>query len=1007
MNTVPQLVSERWPSASRRPVPKLTCIKNLQGAFYYCPMPRRPVLVLSVLCLKHSLAYTIPIGHGFEPKFLNIRKGDPVTKSTGHRLSTISTTSTQLAMSQLNIDATRKQPEYVQFQDVSEKQDILLKFAAELDIAAERNDGMRRFFTALKPTFAKLISPSSHIKRDVSEKLRASVGDQVKDALKYSAAHNRQLDTYMFTFNGWSDSMMIKYAKTYQFPRGCPVLWKPGHFIDIRGFYPKFENDKLTETGFDSRVLEGASSIEFFLKWSGFLIQLFSFEIEGCYYWSVLSKSKADLKNPFVQLGRKLIEPKITYDLAKELADNHLYLGAEGLSSEDDMHGYIARMNAAIVTCIGQGTYANLKSNKNIFFENRIVQYRKHNEITEFCRKFRLSCDNAISIRGDYHMLAAFTNLLFARRDFMKIRDFRRTFEMFERQYPAGCLVSSGTASHEAVAGDILEGMVFSITGIDGDQTTEKVKLPYYTWRTMFLRSWLGAGGLKKQGRESNRIADVNFITMESLSKMVAYTERWCTSPEGKAHFMKMMKAAAFTLQCSGQIAVNGKMCTMITENLHVYLADEIEQLSNEALEERAKSFDKMLTTCMPLDGFPVVCCFVLGPIGAGKTTFSERLERETGDMALHIDGDNVAGNYTEFLGSERSDASKAALYRCILQGKHPIFSTGGGVFDEFDVRRKLEGIFQREVKVVLCIMKDVKTSKSESAHPYEINEVTYDEMEQQFSELYGTDLEYMKRVVEGRVGRNEWSKTNEFAKINEKSQKNVKFAAQLAKQANHIFTIPYDTSPEYHENPQKVINDKVFGVEKISDLLKTPFSKGSEKVTGNFTQIRAVVSRKDPERGHICKHITMQYDSQRICTDFETYNVMKQNICSETRVFTADLYKLTGNCQNKKPVQIQVSVIRDCNQLQNAHVTELCTQFKPELMKQVTKYIQEFEEKTTNPIKFKLPSWDAKSKSTVDFEFELAKIIESKASNPRKADFQATFSKDLRIYNFIDILFL
>jgi hypothetical protein len=977
------------------------------------------MLTFSVLCFKHSLAYPMPIGRGLERRYLGI--------DTRHTLNSVKSnpktkkTDLQLSLRNLNLETTTKQPAYVQFQDVTDKQDVLLKFAAELDIAAVGNDGMRRFFTALKPTFAKLISPGSQIKRNVSEKLLSSIGNQTTDALKYSAAHNRQLDTYMFTFNGFGDALMIRYAKTYRFPRGCPVLWRPGHFIDIRGFYPKFENDKLTETGFDTRVLEGATSIEFFLKWSGFLIQLFSFEIEGRYYWSVLSKSKADLQNPFVQLGRKLIEPSMTLELAKELADNHLYLGAEGLSPEDDMHGYIARKNAAIVTCIGQGTYANLKSKKNIFFENRIVQYRKHNEIIDFCRKFELSCDTAISIRGDYNMLAVFTNLLFARRDLMKIQDFRRTFEIFARQFPAKCFVTNGTISHEEVAGNNLEGMVFSIMGSDSDQTTEKVKLPYYTWRTMFLRTWLGAQGLKKQGRESNRIADVNFVTVESLGKMVSYTERWCTSPEGKEHFMKLMKAAAVTLQRNGQIAVNGEMCTTITENLHVYLADEIEQLSLEALEERANAFDKVISTCMPLDGFPVVCCLVVGPIGSGKTTFSERLKRETGDMTLHVDGDEVGGSFTEYLGPERSDASKAALYKCILQGKHPIFSTGGGVFDGFDVRKKLTEIFHREVKIILCIMKDVNKCKSKSDHVFEISEITYDELEQQLSDIYGTDIEYMKRVVEGRVGRNEWAKTNEFGKINEKSQKNEKFASQLAKQANHIFTIPYDTSPAYHENPKIVINNKVIGMEKISNLLKTPFYKGSEKITGNFTQIRAVVSRSDPERGPTCRHITMQYDSKKLCADFATYDLMKQEICGKTQIFVADLYKFTGKCvqyKERKPAQIQVSVIRDCNQLKYAHVTEMCAHFKPELMKQVTKHIQESQGDTTTPIKFKLPSWDAKSKSTVDFEFELFESTKSVSSNSKTAvvrteiksdsqNVQASFNKYQMIYNFVDILLL
>jgi hypothetical protein len=413
----------------------------------------------------------------------------------------------------------------------------------------------------------------------------------------------------------------------------------------------------------------------------------------------------------------------------------------------------------------------------------------------------------------------------------------------------------------------------------------------------------------------------------------------------------------------------------------------------------------------------------VLGPIGAGKTTFSERLKRETGDTVLHIDGDKVGGSFTEFLGSERSDASKAAIYKCILQGKHPLFSTGGGVLDGFNVRQKLTSIFQREVKVVLCIMKDVSRFKSESDSPFEIKEMTHDEMEQQISEIYGTDVEYMKRVVEGRIERNEWKKTNEFAKINEKSQKNAKFASQLAKQANHIFTIPYDTSPESREDPRNMINKKVSGIERISKILKIPFLKDAGKMTGNFSQVRAVVSRSDPGKGMICKHFTMQYDYENICADSTIYDLMKEKICGKATFLVADLYKLSGKCvqyPKRKPVEIRVSVIRDCNYVKYAHVTELCAQFKPELMKQVTKHIHDFEETARNHIdsRFKLPSWDASSKSNVDFEFELTKQIDSQDSNSKKniqtsgiqtKDSNALpgYHKDQVEYNFVDILLL
>ena len=57
--------------------------------------------------------------------------------------------------------------------------------------------------------------------------------------VKFDVSYNEKLAIYAWSFNGYNDSSMIKYAKQYNFPRGCIVFWRKGKSIDLRCFYPK------------------------------------------------------------------------------------------------------------------------------------------------------------------------------------------------------------------------------------------------------------------------------------------------------------------------------------------------------------------------------------------------------------------------------------------------------------------------------------------------------------------------------------------------------------------------------------------------------------------------------------------------------------------------------------------------------------------------------------------------------------------------------------------------
>ncbi len=131
---------------------------------------------------------------------------------------------------------------YLPFTSVShEKSTLLVRFAVDLREAAKKNDGMARFLEALNGTILKAEQPH-RAEKGVPSTEQA----EKKIILKFDVSYNEMVDMYAWSFNGFKDSDMIKYAKKYNFPRGCIVLWREGRSIDLRGFYPKVDHHTHT-----------------------------------------------------------------------------------------------------------------------------------------------------------------------------------------------------------------------------------------------------------------------------------------------------------------------------------------------------------------------------------------------------------------------------------------------------------------------------------------------------------------------------------------------------------------------------------------------------------------------------------------------------------------------------------------------------------------------------------------------------------------------------------------
>ena len=562
---------------------------------------------------------------------------------------------------------------FLEMKGISSKEDnLVLKFASELyahAIKGPRNN-MSILKDVLKATIKSHYFRESQLIREKYKQLRSNLQlDSVDPASDYQSRevasielsllfyYNQELKTYLIMMKGRRDAEMIALAKEYGFPRGCPVLWKPGDFIDFRGFSPKFENDEReteedegdrtgddpsqTKSPFDDSVLDNASSLFFFRKWSGFLLQITAFKIETKVYWTVCSKNYADPKSVFIQRGvsvfGQLLGENKGSTLLQTLADDHLYLGGE-LLHVDDEHGYIAKENALIVTCVGMGSFANLEGVKEKY--SKLVDYYTPSAVVDFCSEHQLMSDTSYTITGTKADLTRFVNSLLRDRDLMRNSDFERIMSENSPEKTAG------TADHMKLVGDVLEGFVFHIQkhGDDGN-TTVKVKLPFYTWRTFFLRVRLE----RIVGKDYDRIEGYDFVNKDTLSRIKRFTRRWCFTHAEE--FTRLMKCAMVRLQ-TGWPAVLADLQACTSENLkvkgraHVIVADYVENLyfsesGKELIDRDCQEFDAILTGYNSLRQSAVSICICVGPVGSGKSTFCQRIADRNPAMYELIDGDS------------------------------------------------------------------------------------------------------------------------------------------------------------------------------------------------------------------------------------------------------------------------------------------------------------------------------------------------------------------------------
>ena len=708
------------------------------------------------------------------------------------------------------------------------------------------------------------------------------------------------------------DADLVKLGNAYGFPRGFPILWKPGHFIDARGFYPKFQNDEegdddgsssdeetVESDAIDTSMFDGAKSFEFFKKWSGFLLHVLAFKIGSDYYWTVCSKNYADCKSEYIQYGLELIQDKMKPGVVRLLADKHMYLGGEALHTADQ-HGYVAKRNALIITCVGDGSFCDLSSRQNSGTPGKFTDYMPLSQIVEFCKTHGLQCDTSYTVSGNALSLAKLAAAIFSERDIMRNADFDTKIV----QSSNAVVKLDGNVDHGALVGDVLEGFVLHIQKQNGDRLSKKVKLPFYTWRTFFLRKWLE----KIIGVNASHVTGKKFVTQQCLIRINRYVNQWCHTH--KELFRNILKCAAVKLQTEWERVIQETPIPddKIAGRVHIIIADAVENTyfsegGREAIDQYAARFDAILDGS---DQIPILnVCICLGPVGSGKSTMMDRLIRHLPSKYEPIDGDRLFQmedrlqdiKTTLTMSSERNPVTWSRIYTALMEGKVPVISQGGGVFvkelkdklrNVCTLKDKLRNVFGMETNLVVVLMQDTTSVTV-------IKELDRKDLEETICSTYKTAeldaaKDYIAKVGTYRERIGEWGpfktpaeKTRFYEQMDKRSRGNAAHALAICKTADKIFTAPFSASTQSDEWKMSIVNSTGMGAITASMGRNKP-------VSGKFNQLRAIV--QDVADDIANKHVTLLYEGT---TPFEFSAREYQEYASqlETNTYTGKRYMM------------------------------------------------------------------------------------------------------------------
>lgn len=576
--------------------------------------------------------------------------------------------------------------------------------------------------------------------------------------------NNQLIEHYFVTIQCHNDDVLIKYGKQFGLPRGCHVLWVPGHPVrHIAGFLPKYDNAALDNPDSDEMIkavkqAPYGSDLFASLKLSGSLGMLTAYALPGhggvCY--TAFSKNSACMTNTYVRDITAMFEKVIGDD--PTIPTRMLSMGIPTLCAEvmlptDQVHGACVSDGGGVVVTAGFAPHdAHHMCPPN-------PRWRDLAEELGF--DISPGVHLPLSDEASRHRLMGLLARLSAERDSI-------TLGLVEQ------ILGTDMEVHRRILGDVLEGLVLILTRPDGTRVIVKFKCVNYVWRTMALRN------LMKAFADGDRGA----VSRPALEKFaLKFAHRWCSSVEGK----RLVVNAICGVMLAWVDDDGWLRSELLPQQEHTGVACHI--LAADLYDRHPASFERYYdpsSVYMTMDGpsaAPSAAPFarviiITGPLASGKTILGELLAKLIGLGATsHVDGDNVSRtdggniNVTPHLGKMRASATIFRIIDLISMGILPIVSCGGGVLFDMQGRFLLDDAMRSMgfagVKFDLVVVPG-RAPGAEDADPNQ---------EDSFADLSYTSSA-ARQAMANSIEHRKW--TVDPSKLADKMSGNVKFYSAL-----------------------------------------------------------------------------------------------------------------------------------------------------------------------------------------------------------------------------------
>jgi len=660
----------------------------------------------------------------------------------------------------------------------------------------------------------------------------------------------------LVVISGNSDRLLIKLAIDYQFPRGFPIIYVPNKSIHMYGFYPKFDNDDRQDVIENSEEFRNMAHLTFNYKYSGFLGQLVPFKYNEQYYYTTCSKNSTG--NKFSKELHRIIKDKCNPEVIQSLVDKNLHICGETMSKYDQVHGSKVLEDSFIVTMIAVGHCVNfsyitdvdvdisasasatasaselsavsISGHTYLPSDKSLIKFLNGSDVLNISLRYGFSVDNIFTI-NDSEKSILFLQRLSKDRNYLNLTRFQEIIS----ELGSVVQIQSGNFNHATALGDVLEGIIIKIVYNDGNKRTLKLKFPYYTLRTMFLRNTFF--------NLSNDMSDINLNYINSLAEVITnnpcggsaykdaiarFKDQWVINDGvGKLYYDLVCNLLCENLQawCADYInlytrfiqsdEVNGLLYSEGSSAneigypfyaFHIYVIDRVFnelfpsvntfEKAREVLQQRNIDIPDILSSVRA--SAPVNIIFVFGAIGTGKTTFGTKLQTLIGDTAIHIDGDildlEVSDNVYA-LGEERNPYTIWKMIEAmILNGKLPIITTGGGVFSSYNI-----------VKEFGTMLKNVNLEFNISAYiSSDFREITHFDNKSDFNSILDAHVKSVyfdkDRLLDCIVYRKwvSFEKDPKFEQIKKNNEANFEIVKKLLSSynVNNLYLFPSINNP-------------------------------------------------------------------------------------------------------------------------------------------------------------------------------------------------------------------